>query len=88
MLTLEQAKLAIRQTNDLLDAEIQSTVDAALLDLQSGGMASSADSSLVDMAVRLYLRWQYDYCGKGDQYANAYGALKNVLCLTEVAVDE
>ena len=84
MLTLEQAKLAIRQTNDLLNTEIQSTVDAALLDLQSGGMSSDAASALVDTAVRLYLRWQYDYCGKGEQYARAYAALKNVLCLTEV----
>ena len=84
MITLAQAKLAIRQTNNLLDEEIQSTVDAALLDLQSGGMSADADSALVDTAVRLYLRWQYDYCGKGEQYAKAYGALKTVLCLTEV----
>lgn len=84
MMTLAQAKLAIRQTNDLLDEEIQSTVDAARLDLQSGGMSAGADSALVDTAIRLYLRWQYNYCGKGEQYANAYWALKNVLCLTEV----
>ena len=88
MITLAQAKLAIRQTNNLLDEEIQSTVDAALLDLQSGGMSADADSALVDTAVRLYLRWQYDYCGKGEQYAEAYAALKNVLCLTEVGRSE
>lgn len=84
MITLEQAKLTIRQTNDKLNEEIQSTVDAAMLDLQSGGMSAVADSALVDTAVRLYLRWQYDYCGKGDQYAKAYADLKNILSLTEV----
>ena len=88
MLSLEQAKLCIRQTNDKLDEEIRSTVDSALLDLQSGGMDPAADSALVDTAVRLYLRWQYDYCGKGDQYAKAYDDLKKILTLAEVGASE
>lgn len=88
MLSLEQAKLCIRQTNDKLDEEIQSTVDSALLDLQSGGMDPAADSALVDTAVRLYLRWQYDYCGKGDQYEKAYDDLKKILTLAEVGASE
>lgn len=52
----------------------------ALLDLGTAGV-QGADDELMDTAVKFYLRWQYDYLNKGEQYEKAYQGLKNLLSL-------
>ena len=37
--------------------------------------------ALVDQAVKLYARWQFDFCGQGERYRQAYEALKACLSL-------
>lgn len=81
MITVTEVKTALRITHENLNDEIQSTIDAAILDLMSAGMDGTGSDPLVDMAVKLYAKWQYDYCGKGEQYGKAYGDLKTVLAL-------
>lgn len=81
MLKVEDVRKALRISGDSLDDEITSTMAAAQFDLASGGMKDKTDNALVDMAVKLYARWQFDYCGKGPQYEAAYHDLKNVLAL-------
>ena len=80
MITLEAAKDAVRIKNSKLDQEVQDTINAALLDLGTAGV-KGADDALVDTAIRQYLRWQFDYMGKGEQYQRAYGDLKSALSL-------
>ena len=79
-MTLEEGKSAVRITNSRLDQEVQDTMDAALLDLGTAGVVA-VDDALVDAAVRQYLRWQFDYMGKGEQYQRAYNDLKSALSL-------
>ena len=81
MVTLEQGKTAIRITNDHLDDEVQSALDAALLDLGTAGVSPGEGDALVDQAVKLYARWQFDFCGQGERYRQAYEALKACLSL-------
>ncbi len=80
MITVEEVKAAIRVTSNKLDAEVQSTIDAALLDLGTAGV-QEVDDALVDQAVKQYARWYFDYMGKAEQYQKAYFDLKSALSL-------
>lgn len=83
MVSLEVLRLALRMNNEALDEEILSTRDAALLDLGTAGVASGEGDALVDQAVKLYARWQFDFCGQGERYRQAYEALKACLSLVD-----
>lgn len=80
MITVEEVKAAIRVTSDKLNVEVQSVIDAALLDLGTAGVRE-VDDALVGMAVKQYARWQFDYLGKAEQYQRAYADLKSALSL-------
>lgn len=81
MLTVQELRSYLRLTSEKLDSEIQDTVDAAKLDLSSGGMEEATDNALTDMAVKLYARWKFNYADKADQYRRDYLELKNALAL-------
>ena len=80
MLTVQEVRSYLRLTSEKLDSEIQDTMDAARLDLASGGM-DETDNALTDMAVKLYARWKFNYADKGDQYRRDYLELKTALAL-------
>lgn len=80
MITIEEVKAAIRVTSSNLDDEVQSTIDAALLDLGTAGV-QAVDDSLVGQAVKQYARWYFNYMGKAEQYQRAYTDLKSALSL-------
>lgn len=80
-MTVAEIKTDLRIGHNKLDADLQSTLDACLLDLKMAGVASTATDALIGQAQRLYCRWQFDYCNKADQYEKAYTALKQALSL-------
>ena len=80
MLTVQDLRAYLRLTSVKLDNEIQATMDAAKLDLASAGMQDT-DNALVDMAVKLYARWKFNYADKADQYRRDYQELKAALAL-------
>ncbi|MBE5055283.1 hypothetical protein INF37_04630 [Pseudoflavonifractor sp. DSM 107456] len=80
MITVEEVKVAIRVTSSKLDDEVQSTIDAAVLDLGTAGV-QAVDDALIGQAIKQYARWQFDYMGKADQYQKAYVDLKSALSL-------
>ena len=86
MLTVEELRQSLRLTSEQLDGEIQATMDAARLDLASGGM-DETDNALTDMAVKLYARWKFNYADKGDQYRRDYLELKAALALVYPQTD-
>lgn len=80
MVTLKQGKSALRITHDQLDGDVQRQLDAALLDLGTAGVRGPYDA-LTDTAMELYLKWRFDFLGKGEQFGKAYQDLKNLLSL-------
>jgi len=77
-----KVKAAIRIGHNSLDDEIQDVIDAALLSLNAHGIATTdQDDALVINAVKLYARWQFDYCGKADQWEKAWNAALVVMAL-------
>lgn len=60
MLTKEDARLAVRLTNDKFDGELQSLVNAAVLDLARVGIAAKESDQLYDQALRMYLKGNFE----------------------------
>lgn len=87
MVTVQEIKTALRINNAVLDQEVQATIAAAVLDLQSAGMQPSVDNALSDEAIRQYCKWRYDYMGKAAMYEHSYDRLKTVLALLPKEVD-
>lgn len=86
MITLEQMKKALRISHDALDEDLQSVMDAAVLDMKRVGVdvetADEHDDALINMAVKNYVKWQQDYDNKGDRYRPLYEALRDQLSLS------
>lgn len=87
MVTVQEIKLALRINHAVLDQEVQATIAAAVLDLQSAGMPLGVDNALSDEAIRQYCKWRYDYMGKAAMYEHAYDRLKAVLAMLPKEVD-
>lgn len=87
MVSVQEIKTALRMSHAVLDMEIQATIAAAVLDLQSAGMPVGVDNALSDEAIRQYCKWRYDYIGKAAQYERSYEKLKSVLALLPKEVD-
>ena len=87
MVSVQEIKLALRMSSAVLDQEVQGTIAAAVLDLQSGGVPVGLDNALSDEAIRLYCKWRYDYMGKAAQYEHSYDRLKSVLAMLPKEVD-
>lgn len=81
MVTVQDIKTALRINHAVLDQEVQATIAAAVLDLQSAGMPLGVDNALSDEAIRQYCKWRYDYMGKAAMYEHSYDRLKTVLAL-------
>lgn len=87
MVTVQDIKTALRINHAALDQEVQATIAAAVLDLQSAGMPVGVDNALSDEAIRLYCKWRYDYMGKAAMYEHSYDRLKAVLAMQPKEVD-
>ena len=83
MITVEELRTALRISNDVLDKEISDTLDAAILDLGTAGVETGAGDALIVQAIKLYARWQFDFCGQGERYRSAYESMKACLPLVE-----
>lgn len=78
---LEEVKTDLRISFDDLDEDIESNIAAALLDLGIAGVATAELDALSKRAVKLFCRWQYNFDGRADKYAEAYHQLKITLSL-------
>lgn len=87
MVTVQDIKTALRINHAVLDQEVQATIAAAVLDLQSAGMPPGVDNALSDEAIRQYCKWRYDYMGKAAMYEHSYDRLKAVLAMQPKEVD-
>lgn len=85
---LEEVKLALRETTNILDVEIQGLIDAAIADLKLSGVAASkaedTTDPLIKRAVITYCRAHFDYDDKAaDRLTQSYAMLKSHLSMAE-----
>lgn len=60
MLTIKEARLAVRLSSKDFDSELQDMMDAAVLDLNAAGIAAQNDDRLYDQALRMYLKGHWE----------------------------
>lgn len=69
---LESVKTDLRISHGKLDGDILENVNAARLDMKRLGVDADLDNDLVKKAIKLYVRWQYNFENQADRYMNAY----------------
>lgn len=82
-LSLEKIKKDLRISHSKLDEDIQDNIEACKLDLKRVGIDVTKSDVLLEKAIKLYLRWQYNFENQADRYRNAYESLRNALSLCE-----
>lgn len=80
---LDIIKTSLRITHDKLDNDIQLNINACLLDMERVGVNVKYDNDLVVKACELYVKWQYNYADKGEQYKANYEKMRDGLSLSE-----
>lgn len=82
---LNEVKTSLRITSDVLNDDIKSNINAALLDMSRVGVNISAVEidnpktydALILTCVELYCKWIFDYIQKGEQWHIAYERLRD-----------
>lgn len=82
MINVEELRKSMRITHTQLDVEIERNINTALRDLHRVGINNTSDDVLIDKACELYVKAQFDYQGKGDQFQKNYEALRDTLSLS------
>ena len=82
---LDKFKHSLRISHAELDDDIIGNIDACLADLRRVGVNTYYDANnlpaLQTKAIDLYLKWQYDYAGKGQQYEICYNNLRDAMSM-------
>jgi hypothetical protein len=92
MLTIQEARLAVRLSSTDFDGELQDLMNAAVLDLNTAGIAEQDDDRLYNQALRMYLKghWEPGAPEAADCrkiYEDIKGTLKHSSKYREVAAD-
>ena len=83
MIEAEKIRRSMRITHTLLDEEIQNNINTALRDMRRVGVDITKEDALVDKACELYVKFQFDYQQKGDQFRKNYEALRDAMSLSK-----
>lgn len=87
MISTEEIRKSMRITHTQLDNEIERNINTALRDLCRVGI-DTGDNDLIDKACELYVKAQFDYQGKGDQFQRNYEALRDTMSLSDILREE
>lgn len=78
----DDVKLWLRISGSATDAEIDQTIQSALMDLQLAGVVKTEPSdALIQQAVKLYCKAQFGYDEDAAKFSIAYEHLKSALAL-------
>lgn len=83
MALLDVAKTALRLSTTALDSEISDEIDACLLRLHLAGAEGADEDPLVKDAVRAYVRWQHDFCGRGEEWKTCFEEIRDAMGLSD-----
>lgn len=81
MTNTEKIRKSMRITHAQLDDEIERNINTALRDLRRVGI-DTKDNDLIDKACELYVKAQFDYMGKGEQFWGHYEDMRDAMSMT------
>lgn len=82
---IEQVKKSLRMTSDVLNDDISSNINAALLDMRRVGIdtdrinvTNSASYDALQLScVEFYCKWIYNFLQRGEEWLAAYVRLRD-----------
>lgn len=90
---LEQLKTSLRISHNKLDDDLKANILACIEDLKKVGVtAIEYDGNKDDFignelqlkAIELFIKWQYDFNGKGEQFRKNYESLRDSMALSNL----
>lgn len=82
MISIEEIRKSMRISHKASDDEINRDMETARLDMKRAGIHDKKDDALIDKAIELYCKAQFDYLGKGEQFQKAYERLVDSMALS------
>lgn len=85
----EQLLTELLQKLRLSDEDIELTHEAidnlfaCMSELERVGIDTNTRKPLIRKAAELYLKWQWDYLGKGERFEKSFCDLRDAMSLTE-----
>ena len=79
---VDKIKIDLRISHSKLDDDIASNIEACFYDLIRLGVYPNKNVPLTEKAVKLYIRWQYNFEGEADRYRLAYENLRDAMSLS------
>ncbi|MFL8888928.1 phage head-tail connector protein [Helcococcus kunzii] len=76
-----KVKRDLRWSHSKLDDDISDNIEACKLDMKRVGIDPLKSDLLMEKAIKLYCRWQYNFENQADRYMNAYKQLRNAMSL-------
>ncbi len=83
MISVEQVRNSMRISHTFLDCDVANNIDAARLDMRRVGIDIEKDDALMDKAVELYCKAQFDYLGRGEQFQQNYEKMRDAMSMAE-----
>ena len=81
MALLDNMKDKLRLSGNDLDDDITANINACEAELQRVGIVCDETSALIVKAIELYIKWQWDYLGKGEKFEKNFCDLRDALSL-------
>lgn len=81
LMMVEKVKRDLRWNHSKLNEDIQDNIEACKLDMKRVGIDPLKSDFLMEKAIKLYCRWQYNFENQADRYMNAYKQLRNAMSL-------
>ena len=78
---LEEIKQSMRISHNALNNNILDDIEICKIDLSIAGVYCEDNDKLLQKACELYVKWQNNYLGKGEQFEKAYRSLKDAMAL-------
>lgn len=80
---LAKIKESLRIKHSALDGDISDQMQACMGDLKRVGISKVSEGDfLVIQAVKLYIKWQFNFEGEADRYRRAYESMRDALSLS------
>ena len=91
MTLAEKVKKAVRASDDFFDSEVADSIESAIADIKRAGVTvgeytaetETLGDALLDRAVILYAKSEFNFNGEADRYRRAYDYLLCSLSLSE-----
>lgn len=84
MISAQQIRERMRISHAFMDDDIESNIQAARLDMSRAGIDVEKGDALMDKAVELYCKAQFNYLGKGEYFLNNYERTRDAMSMSGI----